>query len=94
MKKVGVVGAGSWGTTLANVLAKKGYAVTLWAYEKDLVARMNKTHINDLYLDGFTLSPNLTFTNDLAKAVVGSELLVLVSPSKVMRIAARSSMMR
>ena len=86
MKKVGVVGAGSWGTTLANVLAKKGYAVTLWAYEKDLVARMNKTHINDFYLDGFTLSPNLTFTNDLAEAVVGSEMLVLVSPSQVMRI--------
>lgn len=85
MKKIGVVGAGSWGTTLANVLAKKGYAVTLWAYEKDLVARMNKTHINDLYLDGFTLSPNLSFTSDLVEAVNGSEVLVLVSPSQVMR---------
>ena len=85
MIKVGVVGAGSWGTTLANLLAKKGYGVTLWAFEEDLVARMNKTHINDLYLDGFTLSPNLSFTNDLAEAVIGREMLVLVSPSQVMR---------
>jgi glycerol-3-phosphate dehydrogenase (NAD(P)+) len=85
MMKIGVVGAGSWGTTLANVLAKKGYGVTLWAYEEDLVARMTKTHINDLYLDGFTLSPNLSFTNDLSEAVLGREMVVLVSPSQVMR---------
>ena len=36
MMKIGVIGAGSWGTTLANVLAKKGFDVTLWVYEQDL----------------------------------------------------------
>ena len=69
MKKIGVIGAGSWGTTLANVLAKKGYAVTLWVYEEDLAGRLSKTRINDLYLDGITLSPNLSYTNALPDAV-------------------------
>jgi len=85
MMNIGVIGAGSWGTTLANVLAKKGYPVTLWVYEADLAKRMAKTRINDLYLDGFTLSPNLTFTSELSKAVTGCQLLLLVSPSQVMR---------
>jgi glycerol-3-phosphate dehydrogenase (NAD(P)+) len=85
MKKIGVIGAGSWGTTLANVLAKKGYDVTLWVFEQDLAARLTATRINDLYLDGISLSPNLSYTNDLADAVKGRQALVLVSPSQVMR---------
>jgi glycerol-3-phosphate dehydrogenase (NAD(P)+) len=83
--KVGVIGAGSWGTTLANLLAKKGYPVTLWVYEKDLAGRLPKTRINDLYLDGITLSPNLSYTNDLVDAAKGRQVLILVSPSQVMR---------
>ena len=82
---IGVIGAGSWGTTLANLLAKKGYSVTLWAYEADLAERMAKNRVNDLYLDGFTLSPNLVFTHRLPEAVTGRQLLLLVSPSQVMR---------
>lgn len=82
---IGVIGAGSWGTTLANVLAKKGHDVTLWVYEADLAARMVDTRVNDLYLDGFTLSENLSFTSDLLAAASGRELLLLVSPSQVMR---------
>jgi glycerol-3-phosphate dehydrogenase (NAD(P)+) len=82
---IGVIGAGSWGTTLANVLAKKGYSVTLWVYEADLAERMAQSRINDLYLDGFVLSPNLTFTHELSEAAAGRQLLLLVSPSQVMR---------
>ncbi len=85
MMNIGVIGAGSWGTTLADLLAKKGFPVTLWVYETDLAERMTKTRINDLYLDGFTLSPNLAFTNELSEAVVDRQLLLLVSPSQVMR---------
>jgi glycerol-3-phosphate dehydrogenase (NAD(P)+) len=54
-------------------------------YESDLAERMAKTRINDLYLNGFTLSPNLAFTNELSEAVVDRQLLLLVSPSQVMR---------
>lgn len=85
MMKIGVIGAGSWGTTLANLLAKKGYQVCLWAYETDLVERMTKTRVNDTFLDGFVLSENLSFTNDLEEATRDRELLLLVSPSQVMR---------
>jgi glycerol-3-phosphate dehydrogenase (NAD(P)+) len=85
MMKIGVIGAGSWGTTLANVLAKKGYDVTLWIYERDLAERLAETRINDLYLDGIVLSPKLSYSSDLAATVQGCKVLVLVSPSQVMR---------
>ena len=85
MMKIGVIGAGSWGTTLANVLAKKGHDVTLWVYEADLAKRLQETGVNDLYLDGITLSSKLAYTNDLSEAAQNSQLLLLVSPSQVMR---------
>jgi glycerol-3-phosphate dehydrogenase (NAD(P)+) len=83
--KIGVIGAGSWGTTLANLLAKKGYSVTLWVYEADLAERMANSRVNDLFLDGITLAPNLAVTNQLDEAAAGRQLLLLVSPSQVMR---------
>lgn len=85
MMKIGVIGAGSWGTTLANVLAKKGHDVTLWVYEADLSKRLQETGVNDLYLDGITLSSKLAYTNDLSDAAKNSQLILLVSPSQVMR---------
>ncbi len=84
--KIGVIGAGSWGTALANMLAGKGYAVTLWAYEKDLVERMKVTRENDLFLPGFSLSANLDFTADLSVAVSDKDMVLLVSPAQVMRL--------
>jgi glycerol-3-phosphate dehydrogenase (NAD(P)+) len=82
---IGVIGAGSWGTTLADLLAKKGFSVTLWAYEKDLVERMREGGENDLYLPGIKLSANLCFTHDLATVASGKDLLLLVPPSQLMR---------
>jgi glycerol-3-phosphate dehydrogenase (NAD(P)+) len=74
-----------WGTTLADLLARNNNSVTLWVYEQDLVESMSRTRVNDLYLPGFVLADNLTFTGELAAAVEGSDLLVLVPPSQVMR---------
>lgn len=85
MMKIGVIGAGSWGTTLANVLAKKGHDVTLWVYEAELAKRLQETGVNDLYLEGITLSSKLAYTNNLAEAAKNSQLILLVSPSQVMR---------
>ena len=89
--KIGVIGAGAWGTTLADLLAKKGHAVTLWAYEADLVERMRQNRKNDLYLSGFTLDDKLDFTHDVAEVASGKELLVLVAPSQVMRHVVRQA---
>ena len=80
-----VIGAGSWGTTLANLLAEKGFPVVLWVYEQDLCERLQRTRINDLYLPGVKLSVNLSFTSDLAQAVSDKQLLLFVTPSQVTR---------
>ncbi len=85
MKQIGVIGAGSWGTTLADLLASKGYPVTLWAYEADLVERMAASRENDLYLAEVKLSEYLSFTNSLAEAVHNKELVLFVPPSQVLR---------
>ena len=85
MKQIGVIGAGSWGTTLADLLASKGYPVTLWAYEADLVERMTASQENDLYLADFKLSENLSFTSSLEEAVRNKELVLFVPPSQVLR---------
>ncbi len=84
-KIIGVIGAGSWGTTLANVLAKKGHRVTLWAYETELVAEMRKSRENGLYLPGIRLDERLSYTSNLAEAVTGAELVLCVTPSQVTR---------
>ncbi len=82
---IGVVGAGSWGTALADLLARIGHRVTLWAYESDLVLRMRETKENDLYLPDISLHEELEFTNSLAEVVKGKELILLVPPSQLMR---------
>ena len=80
-----VIGAGSWGTTLANLLAKKGNSVTLWCYETDLADRMTETRINDVYLPEISLSENLNFTNNIEKAVKNKKFVLFVTPSQVTR---------
>jgi glycerol-3-phosphate dehydrogenase (NAD(P)+) len=84
-EKIGVIGAGSWGTTLADLLAKKGHEVTLWAYEPELAEEMNHERVNRLFLPGINLSPRLRFTNSLPEAVAGKDLLLFVVPSQAAR---------
>lgn len=83
--RIGVIGAGSWGTTLADLLAKKGHEVTLWAYEAELVEEMSRQGTNSLFLPGIRLSPRLGFTGSLGEAVAGKDLLLFVVPSQVVR---------
>lgn len=83
--QVAVVGAGSWGTALARMLARKGLTVRLWAFEPELVAEIEKTSVNTWYLDGFELPDTLTASNDLRAVVGGAELVVLVTPSQNLR---------
>jgi glycerol-3-phosphate dehydrogenase (NAD(P)+) len=83
--KLGVVGAGSWGTALANLLAGKGNSVDLWVFEKDVCRQIDKQRENKVFLPGVTLSENLRPTNDLAVAVSGKDLVLVVVPSHVMR---------
>jgi len=85
-----VIGAGSWGTTLAWLLAQHGAPVRLWARDPDLVEDLRAHHTNRRYLAEVMLPDNLTFTIDLADAVGGAQLVFVAVPSiGVADIAAR-----
>jgi glycerol-3-phosphate dehydrogenase (NAD(P)+) len=84
-EKIGVIGAGSWGTTLANLLAKKGKDVTLWAYEPELAVEMAETGVNTPFLPGIRLSQRLRFTSSLQEAAADRDMLLFVVPSQSLR---------
>ena len=83
--KIGVVGAGSWGTALANLLATKGYLIDWWVFEEDLSRQLKEKRENYVFLPGITLSENLRPTNDLQKVVADKDMVLIVVPSHVMR---------
>jgi glycerol-3-phosphate dehydrogenase (NAD(P)+) len=85
LENIGVIGAGSWGATLADLLARKGHEVTLWAYEPELVEEMTRTGVNSLFLAGINLSPHLKYTNSLAEAVTGKGIILCAAPSQAVR---------
>ena len=85
MTRIAVVGAGSWGTTLANLLCGRGYEVTLWAFEPEVADEINRRHRNDLFLPDAPLLPSLAATTDLGAAVAGAALVVSAAPSHVVR---------
>ena len=85
MSRVAVVGAGSWGTTLANLLSKKGEDVRIWAYEPEVAQAIEERHVNPVYLPEVELSPTLRATSSLEDAVDGAAVLVSVSPAQHVR---------
>jgi glycerol-3-phosphate dehydrogenase (NAD(P)+) len=83
--KIGVVGAGSWGTALANLLATKGFSIDLWTFEEEVRDQILQSGENKIFLPDIKLSSNLHPTNDLAKVVSEKNLVVVVVPSHVVR---------
>jgi glycerol-3-phosphate dehydrogenase (NAD(P)+) len=88
VKRCAVVGAGAWGTALADLLARNGCDVILWAREADVVASVNERHVNDRFLAGHPLAPSLRATGDMEEALVDAELVTYVPPSHVLRVVA------
>lgn len=85
-QRIAVIGAGAWGTALADSFSGIGHEVMLWVFEADLCARMASNRENDLYLPGIALHDDLRFTSDLAEAAsAGQDFLVSVMPSHVVR---------
>jgi glycerol-3-phosphate dehydrogenase (NAD(P)+) len=80
---IGVVGAGAWGTALAQMLASDGRDVVLWAYEADVAAAINADHRNPLYLPSATLAPTIRATTDLAD-LAGLGIVLVVTPAQVL----------
>jgi glycerol-3-phosphate dehydrogenase (NAD(P)+) len=84
-RTVAVVGAGSWGTALADLLARKGMPVRIWAFERSVAEAINERHENPIYLKGITLSDNLSATTSVRAAVEGCDTIVSVSPAQHVR---------
>jgi glycerol-3-phosphate dehydrogenase (NAD(P)+) len=83
--KATVLGAGSWGTTFAQILCDAGTPVTLWARTADVASAITDFHENPRYLPGLTLPPTLTATTDVAAALDGTDLVVLSVPAQTLR---------
>jgi len=83
LQTIGVIGAGAWGTALAQMLASDGRDVILWAYEPEVVAAINAEHRNPLYLPSAALAPTIRATGDLAE--LGSlDTVLVVTPAQVL----------
>jgi glycerol-3-phosphate dehydrogenase (NAD(P)+) len=85
---VAVVGAGSWGTTVAAIVAERT-ATVLWARRADLAAAIDTEHRNDQYLPGVVLPAELRATSSLADAVGGADVIIMAVPSHGMRAVLR-----
>ena len=84
-ERIAVIGGGSWGTALADVLAGNGHDTRLWVYETELAQEISHHHTNSLYLPGFTLNQALSCTNSLSEALSGRTMVLLVTPVQIMR---------
>lgn len=89
MAKVGVLGAGSWGTALALLLHKNGHEVTVWSISAEEVEMLNREHEHKDKLPGVKLPEDMRITTDLEGTIRGAELLVLAVPSPFTRSTAK-----
>ena len=85
MRKICVLGAGSWGTALALVLASNDYNVSMWTLNKDQSKYINEYKENKDYLPGVVIPENINVTTDIQQAVEGSSIVVLGVPSQAIR---------
>ena len=84
-KQIAVMGAGSWGTTLANLLAERSEGVWLWVFEEELFRAMEQKRENEIFLPGIRLSDNLQLTHSLEEAFTGKSILICALPSHAVR---------
>ncbi|KRL56532.1 NAD(P)H-dependent glycerol-3-phosphate dehydrogenase [Furfurilactobacillus rossiae] len=83
--KIAVLGAGSWGSVLANLLTENGQTVALWSHKASQVEEMNQHHTNQAYMPGFEYQHNLVVTDDMAEAIKDASVVLFVVPTKAIR---------
>ncbi|MDE0800016.1 MAG: NAD(P)-dependent glycerol-3-phosphate dehydrogenase [Rhodospirillaceae bacterium] len=84
MQRIGVIGAGAWGTALAAMARRAGRDVVLWAREEEVVEGINASHVNEAFLPEVALDPEIRATGDYAEAV-DADLVLLVAPAQHLR---------
>ena len=87
---VAVIGAGSWGTALSQILGVGGHEVMLWARKDEVVNSINGRHVNPRYLSDVILSERIAATTSYEQAASGAEAVVIVTPSNLMRETAQA----
>ena len=87
--QIAVLGAGSWGTTLAILLAGNSHAVTLWSHKPEHVEEIRATRENPRFLPGVTIPQSISVTNDLQQAIHGAGLIVAAVPAQFLRSVAQ-----
>lgn len=88
--KVSVIGSGSWGTSIAVLLAKKGYDVWLWSWIEEETQRLKRDRENKEFLPGIKFPDNITCSHDAKLCVEGAELVVTAAPSPATRTTAKT----
>ncbi len=86
-----VIGAGAWGTALANVLAENAHDTSVWAYEPEVAESINTAHESPRFLHGVALHPSLRATNELAESLAAAELVIFATPSHALRALAANA---
>lgn len=85
MTRIGVLGAGGWGTTLADLLVRQGHSVTIWAYEPEVVEQINRDGMNGVFLAGCPLASGLVASGDAVAVARSAELVLSSAPSHAVR---------
>ncbi len=85
MRRLAIIGAGSWGTALATVARRAGSTPVLWARDPEIVAAVNERHENRLYLPGIELDPTIAATGDIEAAVAAADAALLAVPAQFLR---------
>src|SRR5690348_3571831 len=85
MKRIAIIGAGSWGTALAVMAARAGHEVQLWSRNLEVVNSINSAHVNPFYLTSAQIPERVTAFNDIAVALNEAELVLFAAPSHAAR---------
>jgi glycerol-3-phosphate dehydrogenase (NAD(P)+) len=85
MTKIAVIGAGTWGTALAKLLAEKGYTISLWVYEEDLAEDIRKTKVNTKYLPDVVLPDGIEASTQMEDVLKGADYVINVVPTQYTR---------
>ncbi len=85
MQRIGIIGAGAWGTALAQMLCRAGRAVALWAREPEVAEAIERDHLNPTFLPGVALDPAMRVSLDLSAVARDAEALLLAVPAQYLR---------
>ncbi|MCL2376632.1 MAG: NAD(P)-dependent glycerol-3-phosphate dehydrogenase [Defluviitaleaceae bacterium] len=89
MKKITVIGFGSWGIALACLLAKNGHTVTAWEFNPDMAQKLDAEREHKAFLPGVAIPKSICITSDVAKAAEGAEIFLITLPSHAIEATAQ-----